>query len=156
MGFATHLGPWLLGTLKSTTGTTAGTIRNLGASIVAQQATVSQTDSGTITAMALPAGAMITSIQLITPTTAFSSGTITISIAGTTVVNGASLPTALGVSALTVATTGATIVNNVGSTDALVTYTLGTPVGSGAASTLVIAYVVRDPSGSSYPSVTQN
>ena len=36
MGFATHLGPWLLGTVKNTTGTTAGTIRNMGATIVAQ------------------------------------------------------------------------------------------------------------------------
>ena len=36
MGFATHLGPWLLGTVKDTTGTTAGTVRNTGATIVAQ------------------------------------------------------------------------------------------------------------------------
>jgi len=36
MGFATHLGPWLLGTVKNTTGTTAGTIRNMGATTVAQ------------------------------------------------------------------------------------------------------------------------
>ena len=40
MGFASHLGPWLLGTVKNTTGTTAGTIRNMGATIVAQQANV--------------------------------------------------------------------------------------------------------------------
>ena len=30
MGFATHLGPWLLGTVKETTGTTPGTVRNTG------------------------------------------------------------------------------------------------------------------------------
>ena len=36
MAFATRLGPWLLGTVKNTTGTTAGTINNLGATIVAQ------------------------------------------------------------------------------------------------------------------------
>jgi len=40
MGFATHLGPWLLGTVKNTTGTTAGTIRNTGCTSVAQNATV--------------------------------------------------------------------------------------------------------------------
>jgi len=152
MGFATHLGPWLLGTVKNTTGTTAGTIRNMGATIVAQTATISQTDSGATTAFVLPAGALITAVQLITPTTAFSSGTITITVAGTTFVNGASLPTALGVSALTIATTGATVANNVGSTDAIVSYTLGTPVGSGAQSTLVIAYVMRESSGSANPS----
>ena len=155
MGFATHLGPWLLGTVKNTTGTTSGTIRNMGATIVAQTATISQTDTGTTTALVLPAGALITAIQLITPTTAFTSGTITINIAGVAFVSAASLPTALGVSALTVATTGATIANNVGSTDALVTYTLGTPVGSGAQSTLVIAYMVRDTNGAANPTVFQ-
>ena len=36
MGFATHLGPWLLGTVKDTTGTTAGTIRNTGCTTVAR------------------------------------------------------------------------------------------------------------------------
>jgi hypothetical protein len=38
MGFSTHLGPWLLGTVKDTTGTVAasGQVRNVGASIVAQ------------------------------------------------------------------------------------------------------------------------
>ena len=36
MGFATHLGPWLLGTIKNTTGTTVGTIENLGATVVSQ------------------------------------------------------------------------------------------------------------------------
>jgi len=40
MGFATHLGPWLLGTVKNTTGTTAGTIRNMGATTVNQTATM--------------------------------------------------------------------------------------------------------------------
>ena len=39
MAVATHLGPWLLGTVKDTTGTTAGTIRNIGATIVAQSYT---------------------------------------------------------------------------------------------------------------------
>ena len=31
MAIASHLGSWLLGTVKNTTGTTAGTIRNTGA-----------------------------------------------------------------------------------------------------------------------------
>ena len=155
MGFATHLGPWLLGTVKNTTGSAAGTVRNTGCTIVAQNFNVPQTASGTITAGALPAGALITSIQLITPTTAFTSGTISISVAGTVVVNAASLPTTLGVTALTVATTGATRANNVGATDALVTYTLGTPVGTGAASTLDIANIVRESDGATAPTASQ-
>jgi hypothetical protein len=156
MGFATHLGPWLLGTVKNTTGTTSGTVENMGCTVVTQSVTVSQTDSGTVSFGALPAGAMITGVQVITPTTAFTSGTISISVAGTALVTTQNLPTALGVASLTIATTGGAVANNVGSTDALVTYTLGTPVGSGAATTLVITYVVRASNGAQLPSGTQN
>ena len=71
MGFATHLGPWLLGTVKDTTGTTAGSVRNTGATIVAQTNTASFTfaainSSLTGTAFCLPAGALITDAQFLT------------------------------------------------------------------------------------------
>jgi len=63
MGFATHLGPWLLGTVRNTTGTTVGTIENCGATVVSQtfkknytgQAASATTD----TICVLPAGAQI-------------------------------------------------------------------------------------------------
>jgi len=66
MGFATHLGPWLLGTVKNTTGTTVGSIRNTGATLVSQtfkkdytgQAASATTD----TICVIPAGAQIVSI----------------------------------------------------------------------------------------------
>ena len=66
MGFATHLGPWLLGTIKNTTGTTVGTLENIGATVVSQtfkkdytgQAASATTD----TICVLPAGAQIVSI----------------------------------------------------------------------------------------------
>jgi hypothetical protein len=66
MGFATHLGPWLLGTVRNTTGTTVGSIENLGATIVSQtfkknyagQAASATTD----TIGVLPAGAQIVDI----------------------------------------------------------------------------------------------
>jgi hypothetical protein len=157
MGLATHLGPWLLGTVKTTSGTTAGLIRNVGATLVCQTKTVSQTDSGTITAMSLPAGSMITNVQFITPTTAFtngSPGTITINVGSTVLVNAQSLPTALGVAAVTIATTGGAVANNVGSTDQLITYSLSSPAGTGAASTLVITYAVRNADGTTAPSST--
>ena len=57
MGFATHLGPWLLGTVKNTTGTTAGTIKNTGCTVVAQSKAVAFGDSAASLAAALPAGA---------------------------------------------------------------------------------------------------
>jgi len=66
MGFATHLGPWLLGTVKNTTGTTVGSLENIGAAVVSQtfkkdytgQAASATTD----TICVLPAGAQIVSI----------------------------------------------------------------------------------------------
>jgi hypothetical protein len=66
MGFATHLGPWLLGTVRNTTGTTVGTIENCGATVVSQtfkknyagQAASATTD----TIAVLPAGAQIINI----------------------------------------------------------------------------------------------
>ena len=63
MGFATHLGPWLLGTVRNTTGTPVGTIENCGATVVSQ--TFKKNYTGTTTAgtsdtiCVLPAGAQI-------------------------------------------------------------------------------------------------
>jgi len=79
MGLATHLGPWLLGTVKNTTGTTAGTIRNVGSTMVMQNATyttpsgvsTSAAYTGTATTIAvLPAGSIIHAI-IADVTTAF-------------------------------------------------------------------------------------
>ena len=149
MGFATHLGPWLLGTVKETTGTTSGAVRNTGTTIVCQTKTVAFGDGAATPAMSLPAGALITAVQMITPTTAFGAGTISISVGGVALVTTQNLPTALGVSALTIATTGGAVANNVGATDALVTYTLASATLGTA--TLVIAYTVRNPDGTGFP-----
>lgn len=68
MGFATHKGPWLLGTVRNTTGTTVGKIENCGATSVTQ--TFKRNYAGVTTAGAadticvLPAGAQITSIHI--------------------------------------------------------------------------------------------
>jgi predicted membrane protein len=69
MGFASHLGPWLLGTVKNTTGTTAGTIQNTGATSVTQTKKVVYTGTvaaatATTTLFTIPAGAQITSIHI--------------------------------------------------------------------------------------------
>ena len=42
MGFASHLGPWRLGTVTDTTGTTAGTISNMGCTVVAQSGAITK------------------------------------------------------------------------------------------------------------------
>jgi len=61
MGFATHLGPWLLGTTKNTTGSTAALTRNTGCTVVSQSANVVY---GTLTgnAISIPAGAQIVDV----------------------------------------------------------------------------------------------
>jgi hypothetical protein len=68
MGFATHLGPWLLGTVKNTTGTTVGNIRNTGATLVSQtfkKDYTGQAASATAsTICVLPAGAQIHFIHI--------------------------------------------------------------------------------------------
>jgi hypothetical protein len=78
MGFATHLGPWLLGTVRNTTGTTVGTIENCGATVVSQtfkKNYAGQAASATIdTICVLPAGAQIVDINIDT-TVAFTGST---------------------------------------------------------------------------------
>jgi hypothetical protein len=156
MGFATHLGPWLLGTVKSTTGTTAGSIRNVGATVVAQTIPVTAATFTNLTGTlgAIPAGSLITGIQIITSTLFDSATTLIVAVNG---VNSATATTitAAGVYPITLATTFASTAANSGTTDDLITYTAtGTPT-SGAA-TVVITYVVRNPDGSANPSSTQN
>lgn len=156
MGFATHLGPWLLGTVKNTTGTTAGTIQNLGAAIVAQTKSVAYNDADNTQAFVLPAGAMITSMQFITTTTFTAATTITLSIGGTAISGAATITTA-GLNAVASATTtgAAALLSNVGSTDAIVTYTVAEGASSAGAGTLIVAYIVRGSDGVMYPSSTQ-
>jgi hypothetical protein len=163
MAFATHLGPWLLGTVKNTTGTTSGTIQNIGASIVAQTNSASfgfaaVNTSLTGNALVLPAGALITAAQFYTTEAYSAAVTVKLTMGGqdiytATTVTGPAAPYAMaaGTSAAVVA-----LLANVGSTDAIVTYT-ATKAGTltTGAGTLVIAYIVRGSDGAMYPSSTQ-
>ena len=155
MGFATHLGPWLLGTVKNTTGTTAGKVNNLGAAIVAQtdNLTAAQIVAGSGSLGAIPAGALITSVQFITSTLFASATTLKVTIAGVDYAAAATI-TSAGVYPQTAAATFAPVAANVGSTDALVTYT-STGASATGAVTVVIAYVVRDSNGNQVPTASQ-
>jgi hypothetical protein len=148
MGFATHLGPWLLGTVKNTTGTTAGTVQNTGATIVAQtfNLTAAQVAGLTGTLGFIPAGALVTSVQFLTTTLFASATTLKATIAGVDVAAATTI-TAAGTYPVTVAATFTPTQANVGTTDAALTFTAtGTSV-TGAV-TVLVAYVVRDSSGS--------
>ena len=150
MGFATHLGPWLLGTVKNTTGTTAGTIRNMGATIVAQEVNVV---FGTLTgtAFVLPAGACVTAVTVVTTTVFSAATTCKLSIGGVDFTTNGTVTSVGSVSLTANATTPGGWLN-VGSTDAIVTYTLaGTALTTGAA-TIIITYAVQGSDGAANPS----
>jgi len=150
MGFASHLGPWLLGTVKNTTGTTAGTIRNMGATVVSQSANVV---FGTLTgtAFVLPAGAQVTSVTVVTTAVFSAATTCKLSIGGVDFTTNGTITNVGGVALTANATTPGGWVN-VGATDAIVGYTLaGAGLTTGAA-TIIISYVVRADDGSANPS----
>jgi hypothetical protein len=160
MGFASHLGPWLLGTNKYTTGTTVGTLQNMGASIVAQTKTATFADTSATNLAVLPAGACITSVQLIIDSVVFNGTSPIMTIKnGSTTIGTVTITSATGGQYTMTATTtvaDAAKITNVGSTDAIITYTVsGTTVTTGSG-TLIIAYIVRGSDGAMYPTSTQN
>jgi hypothetical protein len=159
MGFATHLGPWLLGTVKNTTGTTAGTIRNLGATVVSQSKAILYTDITAATAaFTIPAGSQILDASFNT-TVAYATTTPTYVLQ----VNGTAINTAANGSVFT--NTGivnillgnnsaaaAVLCNNVGTTDANITFTQANVTATSGAGVLTITYVVKGSDGAANPS----
>lgn len=149
MGLATHLGPWLLGTVKNTTGTTAGTVRNTGPTVVTQSFDLTTTTS--TNAIFLPAGSQVIGIMGIV-TTAYTgtAPTIAFSIAGTSVVTAVTPSASVAMQSFTINTTGVPVCKNVGTTDAGVTATFGGTVTAGAM-TVVVQYTVRNSDGTYVP-----
>lgn len=160
MGFATHLGPWLLGTVKDTTGTTAGTIRNTGATVVMQTKAITFADTTATTSFVLPAGAIVHDVSLYVDTTVFNGTAPTVTIKNGSTTVGTITPTTAtaGLYSMSATATVAAIalLSNVGATDAIFTHTVsGTSVTTGAA-TLAITYSVRGSDGVGYPTGQQN
>ena len=160
MGFATHLGPWLLGTVKNTTGTTAGTIRNMGATIVAQTDSVAYNDAATTQSFVIPAGSLITS-AIIVQTTKFAgtSGVITLYLNGTALATCSAITAGSNTNIAFNPTSDAqgALFNNVGTTDAIITYTMASSGSlSAGVGTLVIEYIVRGSVGAANPTASQN
>lgn len=142
MGFATHLGPWLLGTVKE------GPTVNTGCTIVAQTDNLTAANIAGLTGSLgyIPAGAAITSVQFLTTTLFASATTLKLTIAGVDV-NTASTITAAGTIVVTNSATFTPIAANVGATDAPITFTSTGSSLTGAV-TVIIGYVVRDTNGS--------
>ncbi len=153
MSIASRLGPWLLGTVKDTTGTTAGTIRNMGATPAAQFKTVAYGDTVAQTTLAvLPAGASIQNVQfLITTAYTTTNPTITLFVNGTAITAAITVASpaagATGIASLALGTTNPALVTNVGATDAVVSFTQANGGGGTGAGVFSIAYIVRNPDG---------
>jgi hypothetical protein len=165
MAISTHLGPWLLGTVKETTGTTAGMIRNTGATSVTQVATVPFSVITTAPTaqqlFTLPAGAKIIRFN-VEVVTALSGGSvsncgITFGNVGTanffvttfnTGVASVKVPQATVDAATVVAQT-----NNIGLIDVPVYGTFTAATGNPTAGSVVVTieYIVRNADGSSFP-----
>ncbi len=157
MGFATHLGPWLLGTVKNTSGTTAGFIRNTGAAVVSQDKAVAYNDADATVGFAIPAGSRFVSLQFITTDAFDAATTITLSI-GATAITGALTVTDAGVLDFAPVASDAVALlwANVGTTDVLVTYTVSQGASTNGGGVLVANYVVRGSDGVGYPTTFQN
>ncbi len=173
MGIATRLGPWLLGTVKETTGTTPGTIRNLGATLVQQTAsyttpagvsTAATYNSGAIPVAVLPAGSVIHAIIVDVTTSfvgasgaslTFTTGNATTGLA-TNFASGVTLGAVtsggtLGVARSTVSpnTGNIGLFANTGTSDLIVnlTFATGGNYTSGGSVNVQIVYAVRNPDG---------
>jgi len=161
MGFATHLGPWLLGTVKNTTGTTAGTIENLGCTVVAQSTPITLSTTTATNVAVLPAGSQILAIY-VDVTAAFNAATgntITVATSGGTTLGtvGGATTTPVAVGRATVTTAAPATWVNVGTTDLIITGVfagVGTAATTGAA-TITIEYVVRNSNGAQIPTASQ-
>lgn len=150
MGFATHLGPWGTGTVKDTTGTTAGTIRNVGLSVLSQ-ATPLAAGAAATTVAVLPAGSQILNIYINT-TTIFNAAT-TLTIGDGTTANKYLTSTTITSVGLISADAGNLVnteINNIGTSDVLVTATLGGSAVTGEA-TITVVYVQKASNGTANP-----
>jgi len=163
MGIATHLGPWLLGTVKETTGpltiagAAAGQVRNTGVTHSFQFRTVAYADTTAQTFLAcIPAGSFIQSIQFLT-TTAYTTTAPTFAF----FVNGTAINSTTAPSGTTAGTTGRggfvlgtsnpALVSNVGTSDAIIAFTQTNGGGGTGAGVLEISYMVRNPDGTAFP-----
>jgi hypothetical protein len=175
MGFATHLGPWLLGTVKNTTGTTAGLVRNTGTTVVSQ--TFKRNYTGTtvaapsvLTIACLPAGAQILDIYVDT-LVAFTGSTLANMIIGKSGTTNAFWATTDITAAGRLTTTNANLANwagaastaapagiGIGPTDVLVLATLSPTAATVTAGTVqyTIVYAVKNSDGSPAQTASEN
>jgi hypothetical protein len=145
MSIVTFTGPIKAGDVLNTTGTTAGTIKNVGFVMMVQVAPITQAGSATAlaTSIVLPANSHIVQIQMLN-TAGFSGASSNISlgtnatatnlVAATSVAN-------IGITALTPGTdaTRTALWSNIGSSDVII-YALSANTGTGVGE-LIVRYI---------------
>ena len=147
MGITTFTGPVKAGNVLNTTGTTPGTLKNVGFAEMSQQVAVTQSATAAATTIVVPANSTIIAIDLFV-TTVWSSGTTTYTISvGTsstaTELVAATNANAIGRLSLTPGTdaTKTALWVNVGTSDVQIYVKSGTPSTTPGAGTLVVRYI---------------
>lgn len=147
MGTSTFTGPLKAGDVLNTTGTTAGTVKNVGFVEMSQQVAVAQSATAAATTIVVPANSTVIAIDLFV-TTAWSSATTTYTVsvgtsATATELVAATNANAIGRLSLTPGTdatrTGAWV--NVGTSDVIIYVKSGAPDTIPGAGTLVVRYI---------------
>jgi len=145
MGVSTWTGPIKAGDVLNTTGTTAGSVRNVGFVVMAQAASITQagTTTATATGICIPAKSHIISIQALN-TVGWSGASSNLSVgtsATATELVAATSLSAIGITTLTPGTdaTKTGLWSNVGNTDVLI-YVLSTNTGAGVGD-IIVRYI---------------
>jgi hypothetical protein len=143
MSITTFTGPIKAGDVLNTTGTTAGTLKNVGFVVMAQVAPITQTATAAATTIVIPANSHIVNIQLLVAT-AWDGAATTISL-GTTVLSTelvvAGAGGTIGLSALAPGASAPRTAKwtNVGTSDVII-YALSANAGNGVGE-LVVRYI---------------
>ncbi len=147
MSIVTFTGPIKAGDVLNTTGTTAGTVKNVGFVMMAQTYSLTQAgtysaSTGTATTIVIPANSHIVQIQMLATVAWASSGTISIgTTTAATQLVAATAISAIGITALTPGTdaTRTALWSNVGTSDVIL-YVLSSQNAAGTGD-LIVRYI---------------
>ena len=148
MSIVTFTGPIKAGDVLNTTGTTAGTIKNVGFVMMAQTYSLTQAGTysagsvGTATTIVIPANSHIVQIQMLATVAWASSGTISIgTTTAATQLVAATAISAIGITALTPGTdaTRTALWSNTGTSDVIL-YVLSSQNAAGTGD-LIVRYI---------------
>jgi hypothetical protein len=154
MGWSSLSGPLRSGTVKYTTGTTVGSIQNMGCAVLSQTAALAKTTS---TPFVLPAGAQILYFN-IDVTTTFTSGATLAVGDGTTAdayVTAITTPAA-GRQSITLTAAQLTAMSNIGTSDVQVTVTMAGTTAVAGAGYITVVYVQHASNGATAPTSSEN